>query len=161
MISIHPHRFVNGIYQPRCPEQPTSLPIDSLVIKDDEVCRAFPTSEGLFIIHQKEIDKNCKHQLAQICRNVLCALDELTSLQFPWNYQDFIIRKVVGQDYYPMLLYFGPDSNLERDESSNIVGAYASRFNERLKRKVVRRTQTRMLAENQSKIKSMIDGQEH
>ena len=137
MISIHPHRFVNGIYQPRCPEQPTGLPIDLLVIKDDEVCRAFPTSEGLFIIHQKERDKNCKHQLAQICCNVLCALDELTSLQFPRNYQDFIIRQVVGQDYYPMLLYFGGnDSNSDGDKSKdNIVGSYASKFNQRFKRK--------------------------
>ena len=135
-IYIHPKQFANGIYQPRCRDQPTGIPIDLFVVKDDKICRAYQTSEGLFVIHQKKEDQNNKHQLAQICRNVLCALDELTSLQLPRNYQDLIIRQVVGQDYYPMPYYFGGnDSDSDGDESSDIVGAYVSKFNKRFKRK--------------------------
>jgi len=106
-------------------------------VVEDASLRVYPTSTGLFVIEQKTRDLDNKHQRAQICQNILCALDELTSLQFPRNYQDFIIRQVVGQDYHPMPLYFGgDDSNLDKDKSKdNIVGSYVSKFNQRFKRK--------------------------
>ena len=132
MISIHPDRFEKGIFQPRSREQAFGINIDLLLgIGGNESCRVFQTSEGIFIITQKKKHLNDKHQLAQICRNILCALNDLTSLEFPRNYQNFIIRQVVGQDHFPMpFFYDGANSNSDESED-DVVGNYASQFQER------------------------------
>ena len=140
-IYNHPHRFQNVIYYPLSAdgEWQNGIPLENVSgnVNDNATCRAYPTSTGLFVIEQKKKDLNNKHQRAQICRNILCALDQLTSLQLPRNHQDFIIRQVVGQDFYPMPLYFGPngtDSDSDGDKE-DILDDYAARFVEQIIRR--------------------------
>ena len=141
-IFNYPERFQNSFYYPLSTdgERQTGIPFETLTqdVDKNATLRVYPTSTGLFVIEQKLNELHNKHQRAQICRNILCALDQLTSLHFPQNYQDFIIRQVVGQDYYPMPLYFGPNGNesdLDGDESDDFHGNYTFRFLERLQKR--------------------------